>query len=196
MAEVQVDASPKPTSGTADWYRNPDCRLVFFATLEGLYEDGIPTEAVDLIVGKESKASNPVKHDFVFYCKLCHAVYEAFVLYQRRQTFNATEVDTFQQGALAPALLDRLKSPEARTRVYAMGELVQPWIKRKLLAMDMNDAEKRALMTRLLNLVAEGKEFLDDHRRNDPEYGDDWMFYGACQACEAVKTVSEMLEQN
>ena len=39
-------------SKTADWYRDADCRMVFFTVLEGLYEDGIPQEVVDLVIGR------------------------------------------------------------------------------------------------------------------------------------------------
>jgi hypothetical protein len=183
-----------PPSPTADWYKDADCRLVFFGTLEGLYEDGISNDVVDLIIGKESKVSNKVKHDFIFRCKLCHAVYEAFVLYRQRQVFNGSDVDTFKKGAVEPRIVQALKSDNARTRVYAMGELVQPWIKSKLLALKITDQEMVAFQRRLTQLVKEGYRLTHSHRATDPEYGD-WGFYGACQACKAVETVSLMLDK-
>ena len=195
LAAPDDDAKEKTTapSPTAGWFRDPDCRLVFFATLEGLYEDGIPTEVVDLIIGTEARLSNKVKHNFVFQCELCHSVYEAFVLYQRRQTFNGSTVDTFKSGQVAPEIVDSLRSGVARTRVYTMGRLVQPWIKRKLLKLDMDDEGQRALMERLHNLAKKGYALMDKHRREDPDYGADWLFYDSCQACKAIETVSEML---
>ena len=196
LAAPDDDAEEESTvpSPTAGWFNDPDCRLVFFATLEGLYEDGIPTAVVDLIIGTDSKLSNKVKHNFVFQCELCHAVYEAFVLYQRRQTFNGSKVDTFKDGEVDPQLVKSLRSGNARTRVYAMGSLVQPWIKRKVLNLDMDDAGQRALMDRLHDLAKKGYALMDKHRRDDPEYGADWLFYDSCQACKAIKTVAEMLD--
>ena len=86
-------------------------------------------------------------------------------------------------------------SKDPMTRVRAMGELVQPWIKRKLLTMKMEDGEKKALMDRLMKLVAEGRRLFGELTTSkDPDYVD-WSFYGSCQACEAVKTVSKMLDK-
>lgn len=184
--------APAP-SPTADWHKDADCRLVFFATLEGLYENGISNEVVDLVIGKQSKASNKVKHNFIFRCKLCHAVYEAFALYRGRPTFNGSMADTFGKGDVDPKVIEALKSDKASIRVYAMGSLVQPWIKKKLLDLKISDEQKVAFQQRLTKLVREGEELTGSHRRNDPEYGSDWLFYGSCQACEAVKTVSDML---
>ncbi len=195
--EKKDDAKAKADAGsaTAEWYKDPDCRLVFFAVLEGLYEDGVPTEAVDLIIGKESKLENKVKHNFVFQCELCHAVYEAFVLYQRRQTFNGSEADTFQDGSIDADLLDRLRAGEAYTRVMAMGTLVQPWIKRKLEKLDMKDEDQKKLLDRLHELAKKGYALTDKRRREDPDYGDDWRFYDACQACKAIDTVAKMRKE-
>ena len=80
-------ASVEPPS--AQWRTDPACQLVFFAVLEGLYTDGVPDEAVNLIVPPDA-GGDGVKHSFVFRCPLCHAAYEAFVLYQNRTAFNGS----------------------------------------------------------------------------------------------------------
>ena len=185
----------KQNSPTANWHQNADCRLVFFATLEGLYEDGIPNDVVDLVLGRDSKLSNGVKHDFVFRCELCHAVYDAFALYRQRPRFNGSEADTFKAGAIDATLRKRLSSEVARTRVFAMGELVQPWVKRKLLALNISDEDKKELMVRLMSLVSKGISLGRKALMTDPEYKG-WPGYGGCQACEAVKTVSTMIYEN
>jgi len=192
VAVKNTATAAKPKSPTADWYKDPLCQMIFFTTLEGLYRDGVSTEVVDLILGKESKLENKVKHDFVFRCKLCHAVYEAFALYRRRQTFSGSAADTFGAKKVDPKLLEALRSKEARTRVFAMGSFVQPWIKAKLHTLDLSVEDKTRLMKGLINLADEGKRLTQEHRKSDPDYFD-WRFYGACQACRAIETVARTM---
>src|SRR4051794_38029157 len=78
------EAPKKETKPPADWKEDPVCKMVFFAVLEGLYEDGVANEAVDNIVGKTKDGKTEIRHTFVFQCPLCHPVYEAFRLYQHR----------------------------------------------------------------------------------------------------------------
>ncbi len=195
-ADEPTPKDPPAISPTSEWYKDADCRLVFHAVLEGLYADGVPTDVVDLVIGKPATLAEPVKRCFVFRCDLCHAVYEAFAVYQRRPAFNGGGgVDTFGKVEIDASVKKALASDTPQSRVYAMGALVQPWIKRKLFALRMEDAEKRALMQRLMDLVQKGSQRFSEGRAKDPAYAD-WMFYGSCQACEAVKTVSEAMGTN
>ena len=78
--------------------------------LEGLYRDGVSSEVVDLIVNPKRDMDNKVKHVFVFECDICHAAYEAFVLYGKRQTFQKTAGrDTFGKGVDAK-IIEELKN--------------------------------------------------------------------------------------
>lgn len=187
--------APVEAPPTAGWHRDPDCRLVFFATLEGLYGDGVPNEVVDLVLGEPSKASDGVKRCFVFRCELCHAVYDAFALYRRRPAFHGGDRDTFGDWKPDPDLLKRLRSEEAQVRVFAMGALVQPWIRRKLLTLKLDAAAAEAMVQRLGDLVARGRKLTHEHREKDPAYAQ-WQFYGACQACEAIDTASRILQED
>jgi hypothetical protein len=186
-------AAPTPSTSaamtTADWHKDADSRLAFFATLEGLYRDGISTEVANLIAGMNTDLDSKVKRNFVFQCKLCHAVYEAFVLYSRRQQFLGSKANTFNDGKIVDAkLLESLRSEDPYIRVNAMGKLVQPWMKRKLLSLNMEKKEKLALMNRLMKLVKEGSRKFSKIR-SDPIYAG-WSGYWSCQACNAVKTVA------
>ena len=84
-----------------------------------------------------------------------------------------------------------LKNDEPRTRVFAMGTFVQPWIKKKLLSMDLGEEESQRILEGLVELAKEGAEKTIKLRRTDPAYGN-WDFYGTCQACKAIETVSRM----
>lgn len=179
---------------TADWHKDADCRVVFFAVLEGLYNDGISNDIVDVILGKD-KAAKGVKQFFVFRCKLCHAVYDAFAAYRARPNFHGSEANTFGNKALAADFRKRLKATgmgSTFTRVKAMGTLVQPWIIQKLKVTSMSEAAKKALIKRLLDLVEEGNQILNEARSKDPDYSQDWAFYGGCQACEAINNVARV----
>ena len=87
----RLPAAPVPTPvPTAEWRNDPACQLIFFAVLEGLYRDGVPDTVVDLVVPPKSELDTNVKHCFVFRCPMCHAAYEAFVLYKNRQGFQGS----------------------------------------------------------------------------------------------------------
>ena len=62
----------KPKTAQVDWQKDPVCRMVFFAVLEGLYEDGVPGDVVDSIVPRKvGKGKHRMKTSFVFSCPLC-----------------------------------------------------------------------------------------------------------------------------
>lgn len=128
-------ASAQETSATCDWHKDSDCRLVFHAVLEGLYEDGVPTAIVERILGAQDRDEEHPMRCFVFRCKLCHAVYEAMALYRRRPAFNGGGgADTFGVFASDPAQAKLLANSDTGLGSLDMGKLIQPWIKRKLLA--------------------------------------------------------------
>src|SRR4051794_22169162 len=90
-----------PSKLPESWKDDPVCQMVFFAVLEGLYTDGVSTEAVDQVVGRKAKGGAPdIKATLVIQCPLRHPVYEAFCLYQQRPTFTGfkAQPDTFGKG--------------------------------------------------------------------------------------------------
>src|SRR3954454_17052964 len=99
-------ADPAPVAGKeakpgGDWKEDPASRMVFFAVLEGLYTDGVSSEAVDGIIGKKTKdGKGDIKATFVIECPLCHPVYEAFCLYRQRPAFSGEKgtKDTLGKG--------------------------------------------------------------------------------------------------
>ena len=170
------------------WRDDPLCHFVFFAVLEGLYRDGVQNEVVDAILAADVKSvDEQVKHCFVFKCELCHAVYEAFALYRARPAFKNTEGgrSTFGTG-VDEKILEALTGDSARSRVYAMGSLIRPWIQHRVKETRMTPDEQRAMKKKFEMYVREGGKLLREHRRNDVLYID-WNFYGTCQACEASR---------
>ena len=186
-------AAPAPPSD--QWRSDPACQMVFFAVLEGLYVDGVPDEVVDLIVPPKTDLDTNVKRNFVFRCPLCHAAYEAFVLYQRRQAFNGSndKRSTFGKN-FDPTVIERLKSDKPQLRVYAMGSLVRPWIDRKLKSMNLVESEKSALLKKLIEYAGEGDRMFREYKQDPKSIYIEWQFYGGCQACEAARIVASSMK--
>lgn len=181
---------------TQEWRGDPACQLVFFAVLEGLYTDGVPDEVVDLIVPPNAENDGKVERCFVFRCPMCHAAYEAFVLYQRRQAFNGSNEakSTFGRD-FDRTIIDSLKSDKASTRVVAMGNLIRPWIDRKINSLKMTDAERDALVATMLRYAKEGNTLFRARRADPTSVYHEWTFYGGCQACEAAQAIARRMAQ-
>lgn len=179
---------------TQEWRSDPACQLVFFAVIEGLYTDGVPDEVVDLIVPPKDEENDSVERCFVFRCPMCHAAYEAFVLYQRRQAFNGSNEakSTFGKD-FDITILDNLRSDSAERRVKAMGNLIRPWIDRKINSIEMTDAKRDALVAKMLQYAEEGNRLFQARRADPTSIYHEWTFYGGCQACEAAQSVAERM---
>jgi hypothetical protein len=190
LAEEPVE-KPKDT---VVWQNDEMCQFVFFAVLEGLYRDGIDNQVVDAILGDMRKGKdddNKLKSHFVFRCELCHATYEAFRAYRERPTFlQSGGKSTFGEGKTDAKIVADLRSENARTRVYAMGSLVRPWILHRIEETRKTDVEKKQMKERFEKFAKEGGKLLNNLRETDELYLD-WGFYGSCQACEAAKDLGK-----
>lgn len=204
LALLTILALTLPGSALADdepgtkenvvWQDDPVCRTVFFAVLEGLYEDGVQDEVVDLVIGaRPGTEEGSVQRCFVFQCELCHAVYEAFVLYRGRQTFENSKGKTTFGPGVDPAILEDLAKDEAQPRVYAMGRLIRPWIERRIERMRLSKEELVALHDRIAEYADEGKKLLRKHKAEKDSVYVEWQFYGSCQACEATDEIARMI---
>jgi len=189
---AQDDSSP--VKKNVVWQDDPVCQFVFFAVLEGLYQDGIQDEVVDLVIGKSGDQDPNVKRSFVFQCELCHATFEAFVLYRQRQTFNNSEGKTTFGPGVSESIVENLRSPTTRNRVYAMGSLIRPWIQRRIEAQRLTRDELIELHDRIAEYAEEGKRLLSNHRASGDAVYVDWNFYGSCQACEATQDIATKLK--
>ena len=191
---LSAQEKPKPDAAKSnlEWQKEEMCQFVFFAVLEGLYRDGIQNEIVDAIIGEKIvKKENRVKTHFVFRCKLCHATYEAFRTYRNRPAFMQTKgASTFGNGVDLNRL-KKLRSNDARTRIYAMGALVRPWIMHRIKETRKTPEEKTAMKKQFTKYAQAGADLLKTHKRAKDGFYLDWSFYGSCQACEAAKDLGK-----
>lgn len=176
----------KPKTTQVDWKRDPVCRMVFFAVLEGLYEDGVPGDVVDSIVPRKvGKGKHRMKTSFVFSCPLCHPVYEAFRAYQQRPGFSATPDSNTFGKAFDAKTAKLLKSAKPGTRLKALAPLVQKWTKRRLEMMRLSKAEAEQWNRKLAAHARTGKGFLLAYLGKDEAYKG-WSPYWGCAACNGT----------
>jgi hypothetical protein len=193
-AEEQLKKAKDPAEDLVKWQESEAGQFVFFAVLEGLYKDGVPKEVVDMVIDPPRSLDNKVKHSFVFQCDICHAAYEAFVLYSRRQTFQKSAGrDTFGKG-VNEKIISGLKAEEASVRVFALGDMMRPWIAARVEQMKLSKEKQEELVATLLKFKGEARTKMGKLRKEDLAYKD-WFFYGGCQACEAATEIESKIRK-
>ena len=194
-AEPTLPQAPPPRPKPVDWKKDPVCQMVFFAVLEGLYTDGVTDDVVDAVVSREGKpGADPLARNFVPECPICHPVYEAFALYQKRPMFTGDgKQNTLGNGGLAPEIADALKSKELVIRVKeGISPLVQKYVSARLTKMNLSAEQKQEWDAKLRVLAGQGGQLYAAFRVTPLGKELGWSFYGGCGACrgteEACKT--------
>ena len=105
-------------------------RFIFFAVLEGLYEDGVPKEVVDRILQKGDRYTH-----FVYACPICTPVVEAFRAFSMRGEYHYSWKD--EDGAylgrtLPEELLKTLKDPSIEVFRDGMEKLIRRFLRRRM----------------------------------------------------------------
>ena len=131
-------------SPPGDALRDPVGHLVFFAVLEGCFQDGVAREDIDLILPKNPDTGGVRLEDhFIWTCPLCMPVVDALRCFKERGRFLSDKGGRDQFGTgLRPEMRNRLRSPERETRVAALQDLVAGWVRRRLELMRLADDER------------------------------------------------------
>jgi hypothetical protein len=186
-------ADSAPAKPPQDWKEDPVCRMVFFAVLEGLYTDGVSSEAVDRVVGRKTQGGAPeIKQTFVIQCPLCHPVYEAFRLYQQRSAFSGVKQNSFGKG-LDTQLESRLQNENLVVRQRALEVLVKKWVGRRLALMRLTEAEREDWARRLGERSNQGKALLKELRVKDAWYKA-WSGYAGCPSCDGTTAACQSVK--
>lgn len=172
----QAAAQSKPRSFDYD-------QELFFAVLEGLYADGVSSEAVDAILARDAASGRPA--NFVWGCPICMPAYEALRLYRARPMFESYKGlrDTFGPG-LDPALLARMTSGPLASRQTAIKELVETWNARRIAALRLSDAEHAAWQSEMEMRRKKGMSILAS-LREEPDAGS-LASMKACAFCDGA----------
>jgi hypothetical protein len=133
-------------------------RFIFYAVLEGCYEDGLETNDVSQIL-----LANTNGHvHFVYACPLCTPTIHALEAYQSRPShFSSlkTHVTTFGAG-LSPDLKKQLHGEKAEDRLAAINALVNGWVSRRMKLLKLSAAEQTQLHALLEKKRRQGMNYL------------------------------------
>src|SRR3954462_8291362 len=126
---LDLQGATTAPSSRGDWPHSRASQIVFFAVLEGLYNDGVSNADVDLIIPSGNSGPKFDLEHFVYACPLCHPAFEAFRLYRQRERIYGLKaaVDTFGPG-LDSSVSDRLHSPDPNQRRQAIEGLISRWV--------------------------------------------------------------------
>lgn len=179
-----------------DWKEDEVCRLVFFAVLKGLYEDGVADDIVDNVIGPKSDLEDAgltrkrMRISFVMDCPLCQPTFEAWLTYQNRPKFSdGSNASTFGKG-LDADLRSQLMSKESQTRLQGLKVPVQRWILAGLKSRNMSNAQFEAWSKKTSQRFTQGKNKLIGLMQNDEHYAG-WSPYWGCAACNAARDANQ-----
>ncbi|MBN4071978.1 hypothetical protein JYT83_01020 [bacterium AH-315-F18] len=175
-------------SVTADWQSDGVCRFFYFAIVEGLFRDGVPNKVVDSVLGDKGSKKPELRENFVFKCKLCHAVYDAFSLYRNRPNFKGSEQSTFKYKVIDPSLLKRLENSNPETRIGAIMALAKPWIVQRIEDQKFTPARRLKFRKRLGELIKEGVALT---KSGSSGFMKGWG--STCWACEFLMEIEKNL---
>ena len=136
VSSPQGDGLTPRQLGLDDYYQG-----IFFAVMEGLYRDGVSSDAVDSLL-VENDSGQPAL--FVYGCPICMPVLNAFVDYRRRGKLVGLKADrdTFGVG-LAGEVEAACLSEDLAVRFATLEDLVAGWVERYLQDRRMTDEERQ-----------------------------------------------------
>src|SRR5687767_454721 len=104
---------------------------IFYAVLEGLYDEGVATEDVEILLHQDP-ATKQFSY-FVHGCPLCMPAIDALQLYRGRPKFygHKEESDTFGTGLPAKER-EALRGDDVPARLRVLHDFIERCMKRKL----------------------------------------------------------------
>ena len=174
LGSAGLCAEPKPprsgvdeTAGRGKF--SNEHRFVFLAILEGLYLDGVPKEAIDLIVPDATAMSDPGKPEqtnFVESCPLCIPAFDAFRTYKMRPTFygqKGGKLSTFGFGLPEETMKGLQGAPPVRRETIR--RLIESYVERRFETSALRDEERIDMRVRLRDMKKDGHKALAAVRR-------------------------------
>ncbi|MEM0898138.1 MAG: hypothetical protein AAGJ79_14770 [Verrucomicrobiota bacterium] len=183
---------PHPPAGTY----NETHRFVFFAVLEGCFNDGVTQEEIDLIIPlrPEKEGFRNITTNMVLTCPLCSPSFDAFRLYADRLTFISSITkekgyNTFGPG-LSNDVLEELAKPGLPCRNAIQG-LIQKWIDERIERSHLPKRKEQALRKELAEMRKDGEAALV--RLQNGELGEELQaHYKEWKGCPVCSGASPM----
>ena len=138
-------------------------RFIFYAVLEGCYEDGLSSDDISQILLKDGKTTNLYSH-FVYACPVCTPTIHALEAYESRPVHFyslKTRATTFGPG-LPPKLANQLYSKKAEDRLEAINVLMRGWVSKRMSLVRLTEQERAELQNRLEEMRKEGMKHLEN----------------------------------
>jgi len=176
-------------------------KLIFYAVLEGLFEDGVAGEALELILPDARSMTledAPEKTNFVYACPICMPTFDALRLYQARLPFYAqkgTKYNTYGPG-LSEEIMKELRGTPFQRR-DAIEALINQWIQRRLDNLKLTDCERGQIEKNLSAMRKKGEEMLkrfqsEKNYNGFKKYYENWK---KCAACSGASPLKRWLEE-
>ena len=166
-------------------------QLIFFATIEGAYRDGLGSNDVNRILLTTDKGA--YLH-FVYACPLCMPVINGLRTYQERSSWFGYKMRAYQQtektvgDGLTAEVRGHLASNDIKIRLKAINGLVKNWVEHRLALMNLSDADKEKWKLRLDSARKEGESMLKRFKTNNEMSWSAPGFVGLnkCAVCEGA----------
>ena len=144
-------------------------RFIFFAVLEGLYEDGVSRDDVALIMRREE--GKGYEH-FIYACPICTAVVQATAVYASRPEWRYKSFDdhrvleaNFGTG-LPGATREGLSAKDVETRLETIFQLVSKWVNRRLERSNISETSRKSLLAEIDAGKELGTRRLQGYKKN------------------------------
>jgi hypothetical protein len=154
-------------------------RFIFYAVMEGCYEDGLSSNDVSRILLKNEKAKefSRVYAHFIYACPVCMPTIHALEAYQSRpEVFygvkfswggDTTKASSFGPG-LAGDLKEKLYSEKPEDQLAAINTLMQRWVSKRISLLRLTDKERTELQKTLEDMRKKGMGYLKDWEKSNP----------------------------
>jgi len=155
-------------------------RFIFYAVMEGCYEDGLSSNDVAQILLKNEKVKSysTVYAHFIYACPVCMPTIHALEAYQSRPSAfygikvswgqeDTTKASTFGPG-LAGDLKEKLYSEKPEDQLAAINTLMQRWVSKRILLLRLTDKERADLQKTLEEMRKKGMGYLKDWEKSNP----------------------------
>lgn len=158
-------------------------QTIFYAVLEGLYDEGVATEDVEILLHQDP--ATKLYSYFVNGCPLCVPAIDALQLYRGRPKFygRKQESDTFGPGLPAKER-EALRGGDVPARLRVLHDFIARCMQRKLASLRLTKAESEKWQLVLKEMSEKGGAML----KVDQEHGRAGALAGAkgCSVCEGM----------
>lgn len=135
-------------------------RFIFFAVLEGLFEDGVPNKLVERVLEADAKGAYV---NFVYGCPICMPAVEAFRAFATRwDTFYyAQKGESYFHGPSVPDDIAKvLDDSDAAKRRAGLQKLIERHVKRRMDLLHLDEGERKAWRAAIEGGRKKGMELL------------------------------------